>query len=240
MGQRNEARDGLGNRLEFFLLTHFNRLIWGPVQSIAPLRDFVNRLLINHAINEVTPRPYALSTKSPYTSWESLTDRTYSGRHLPPRDLDGLPPVKEVIKLFKRPEGGMQESSKSTILFSYFAQWFTDGFLRSDYRDPLKNTSNHDIDLSNLYGLRPEHAHILRSHVDGKLKSQVPRRRGLPALLLQERRLPTGSGRPRLREVADGDHHAPPGAANGARSPWMRTSLLWGATGSIRRPGSSR
>ncbi len=50
----------------------------------------------------------------------------------------------------------MIESEKSTVLFSYFAQWFTDGFLRGDYRDPLKNTSNHDIDLSNLYGLKSE------------------------------------------------------------------------------------
>ena len=67
----------------------------------------------------------------------------------------------------------MVESEKSTVLFSYFAQWFTDGFLRTDYKDPLKNTSNHDIDLSNLYGLRTENTNILRSRVDGKLKSQI-------------------------------------------------------------------
>ncbi len=239
MGQRSETRDGLGNRLEFFLLTHFKRLIWGPIQGIGPLRDSVNRLLINLAINKVKPRPYALSTKSPYTSWESLTDRTFSGRHLPPRNLDGLPPVEEVVKLFKRPEGEMQKSSKSTILFPYFAQWFTDGFLRTDYRDPLKNTSNHDIDLNNLYGLRPEHAHILRSHVDGKLKSQVLNGEEFPPFYFKD-----GNSR---KGVADPEFEKLPIVAimhcleqRMGASRWTRTSLRWGATGSIRRPGSSR
>ena len=78
-----------------------------------------------------------------------------------------------MVELFRRPAGGMVESEKSTVLFSYFAQWFTDGFLRTDYVEPLKNTSNHDIDLSNLYGLTAEYTKILRSRVDGKLKSQI-------------------------------------------------------------------
>ena len=64
-----------------------------------------------------------------------MTDRTYSGRHLPPARPRGgaLPPVEDVVELFRRPAGEMVESEKSTVLFSYFAQWFTDGFLRTDY-----------------------------------------------------------------------------------------------------------
>ena len=174
IGRRSEARDGFWNRLSFFVLTHGRWLFWKPIQAIGFLRFFFNRALINSAIRKTQARPYALSTKSPYTSWDSLTDRTYSGRHLPPAKPRGgdLPPVDEVVKLFRRPTSGMVESRKSTVLFSYFAQWFTDGFLRSDYRNSLKNTSNHEIDLSNLYGLRSEHTNILRSHVEGKFKSQ--------------------------------------------------------------------
>ena len=40
---------------------------------------------------------------------------------------------------------------RSTVLFAYFAQWFTDGFLRGDAhvaRDPRRNSSNHEIDLT--------------------------------------------------------------------------------------------
>ena len=61
------------------------------------------------------------------------------------------------------------------MLFSYFAQWFTDGFLRSDRAtppDPRKNQSNHEIDLTNLYGLNPNIARQLRTLEGGQLKSQ--------------------------------------------------------------------
>jgi prostaglandin-endoperoxide synthase 2 len=173
-GRRDTSRDGLSNEFEFFVLTHFHGF-WDLVQRIGSLRNFLNTLLINVAVLKIKARPDVLSTMAPYTSWDSLTDRTYSGRHLPPvKRKDGdLPPVEEVVKLFRRPTGLMKPSDKSTILFPYFAQWFTDGFLRTSYVDPLKNTSNHEIDLSNLYGLSKQFTEILRSHRDGKLRSQI-------------------------------------------------------------------
>jgi prostaglandin-endoperoxide synthase 2 len=183
------------------MLTHFKHLFWGPIQAIGPLRRFMNRLLTNVAIMKVKPRPYPLSTKFRYTAWESLNDRTYSARHLPPRDLPGLPPVDEVVKLFKRPAEGMRESSKSTTLFPEFAQWFTDGFLRTDWRDQLKNTSNHDIDLSNLYGLRFEHAHLLRSHVDGKLRSQTLNGEEYPAFYYKDGNSRNGLADPEFEKL---------------------------------------
>jgi prostaglandin-endoperoxide synthase 2 len=162
------------DQIVYYVLTHFAWL-WDIVQRVGFLRRWINRTLINSDILKLRPRPAALSTMAPYTSWASLTDRTYSGRHLPPVvHKDGeLPPIKDVLALFERPKTGMKPSDKSTVLFPYFAQWFTDGFLRTDYQFPLKNTSNHDIDLSNLYGLTRADTLILRSRVDGKLKSQM-------------------------------------------------------------------
>jgi len=58
-------------------------------------------------------------------------------------------------------------------LFPYWVQWFTDGFLRKDRDNPLKNTSNHHIDLSPVYGLTPKSTHLLRSFKGGRLKSQM-------------------------------------------------------------------
>src|SRR4051812_18463019 len=82
-GRRDTSRDGLGNRLQTFALTHFPRL-WRAVQAGGPLRRWVNTRLIDSAILRAETRPYPFSTMGPYTSWDSLTDRTYSGRHLPP------------------------------------------------------------------------------------------------------------------------------------------------------------
>ncbi len=164
---------GLYNVLEGIFLTKFS-WFWKPMQAIPFVRSFWNRKLINHAIYKIPTRPNPLSTRSDYTSWDSLTDRTFSSRHLPPYvSKTPLPPASEVAEqLFLRPADKMK-TGNSTVLFTYFAQWFTDGFLRTDYLNPLKNTSNHDIDLSNLYGLTPADTEVLREKKGGRLKSQI-------------------------------------------------------------------
>ncbi|MEO6351314.1 MAG: peroxidase family protein [Candidatus Limnocylindrales bacterium] len=167
---RNTSRDGWRNQIETFATTR-GAPLWNLVMAIAPVRDEVNKVLTNSAINKFPHRPEPLSTKGDYTSWSSLTDKRYSSRHLEPRVASDLPPIPDVVELFRREQ--FIESPKSTVLFSYFAQWFTDGFLRSDrHWDPLRNESNHDIDLTNLYGLTPEVTDQLRSKSGGRLKSQ--------------------------------------------------------------------
>ncbi|WP_406697680.1 peroxidase family protein [Singulisphaera sp. Ch08] len=170
--RRSKDRDGLINRIESYVLTHFGP-IWALIQAVPPLRRRTNRWLINRAIYKTKTRPYPFSTMSDFTSWDSLTDRSYSDRHLPSAELPGgpLPPIEEVQALFQR-RGETTLSPKSSLLFSYFAQWFTDGFLRTDRVDPLKNTSNHDVDLSPLYGLSRRITPLLRAKTGGRLKSQ--------------------------------------------------------------------
>ncbi|CAA9265527.1 MAG: Animal haem peroxidase [uncultured Chloroflexi bacterium] len=138
------------------------------------LRRPLNRLLINSAIYRIPTRPYAYSTMGSYTSWDSLTDRTFTGRHLPPvaRLPATLPPLDEAAKVFERPAGGARVSAKSTMLFAHFAQWFTDGFLRTDRTNALRNTSTHEIDLCQLYGLNAATTALLRSHAGGRMQCQ--------------------------------------------------------------------
>ena len=170
---RSEARDGLWNRLEFRALTS-GEPFWDFVQRVPPLRRQVNKLLIESAILKLPTRPNPLSTLAPYSSWASLTDRRFDSRHLPPASENGLPPVEDVAALFAR-QGDGELCPKSTVMFAYFAQWFTDGFLRSDRRperDPRRNDSNHEIDLGPLYGIRPEQTDQLREHAGGRLKRQ--------------------------------------------------------------------
>lgn len=173
---RSTAKDGLGNKLETYVTTHF-RPAWSVAQRVPPVRRRLNRALINSAVLKVPTRPNPLSTLAPYTSWRSLTDKTFASRHLPPLpdgDAD-LPPPERVADLFMR-SGDAPLCPKSTVLFQYFAQWFTDGFLRSDRSqppDPRKTESNHEIDLMQLYGLTPGITQLLRTGEAGLLKSQM-------------------------------------------------------------------
>jgi prostaglandin-endoperoxide synthase 2 len=160
----------------------------------------VNKWLINLVIYKVPTRPYAFSCLSRYTSWDSLTDRTYTGRHLPyaPDQDANRPTPEEAASLFAR-DGETVLCPKSTVLFAYFAQWFTDGFLRSDRRtpvDPRRNLSNHNIDLSQLYGINTDVTRLLRSHHGGRLQSQVINGEEYPPYLCEK-----GERKPEFKDL---------------------------------------
>jgi len=170
----------------------FTELLAKIGHGVAP--EFVSKTAINGFAKATTsrPRPYSLwsDAKSKdvgklcdYVSWPSLTDRTFSGRHLRaasdnyvrnlPVDSAYLSPSDygDVTGLFKR--DNQIDCPRSSLLFPFFAQWFTDSFLRVDPTDKRKNTSNHEIDLCQIYGLKEETTLMLRTMAgDGKLKSQ--------------------------------------------------------------------
>jgi len=156
--------------------------LWWIVSKVPPLRWHVNRLFIDIATNCTEPRPHPFSlwgplqsdTSADYVSWTGLVDRTFTGRHLPPAPktyVESLPPPEQIAKLFVRGPS-MVPCPKSSALFGFFAQWFTDSFLRTDPQDFRKNTSNHEIDLCQIYGLSAKDTSILRSRGGGELQSQ--------------------------------------------------------------------
>jgi prostaglandin-endoperoxide synthase 2 len=144
--------------------------VWRFVQRVPRLERIVNRGMINRGVNVVPPRPYRLSTKADFTSADTLSDKTFNCRQLEPTDTQRPrtnPDPGKVLELFRRE--GFIPCPKSTVLFAYVAQWFTDGFLRSDRsvegkdeRDITKNESTHEIDLAQLYGSTPEVTAMLR------------------------------------------------------------------------------
>ena len=170
------------NRLLAWLL----RIIW----HIPFISKLVNRFVTNHLATRTTPRPrpYSLWSHvdikkmpagvngpvSDYTSWPALTDKLFSGRHLKPvaTEFPASPTLKQAADLFMRPEGVAMKTDRSSLLFMFFAQWFTDSVLRVDGTDRRKNTSNHYIDLCQIYGLTEIECRALRSKNDGQLKSQ--------------------------------------------------------------------
>ena len=187
------TRYGVANRVETYVTTNLGGL-WKLVQRLPAVHRRVNRILIDRAIRKIPTRPNPLSTMAGYTSWASLTDRTYDSRHLPPAGgaHTSRPPAEEVAGLFSR-QGEMTPCEKSTVLFPYFAEWFVDGFLRSErasrdpatgeiirdpdtgepIRDAARNESNHEIDLIQIYGLHAGVTRQLRAGEGGLLQFQV-------------------------------------------------------------------
>jgi prostaglandin-endoperoxide synthase 2 len=156
------------------------------------LDDDVNRFVIDRAVNVCRNRPHPWTTKHDYISWSGLTDRTFNARLLPakpypPDEIRGSrrPPLADVAALFALPAGRDQRlCPKSTGLFPAFAQYLTDGFIRTQLNndpartDRRRTTSNHEIDMSPLYGRTPAQTRALRTMSEatgarGRLKSQT-------------------------------------------------------------------
>ncbi|SOD40738.1 peroxidase family protein [Nitrosovibrio sp. Nv4] len=160
-------------RIVFWIANRFPGIV-RIASRITLLRRFISNAFINWQAYSTNPRPRPFSMASSYTTWQSLTDRSFTGRHLPEVEGDqNLPGIEKIVDLWRRKENKEIPSVDTSILFSFFAQWFTDSFLRTDFRDRRKNTSNHEIDLCQIYGLREEITHYLRLQKDGKLKYQI-------------------------------------------------------------------
>jgi heme peroxidase len=159
-----------------------------PIAFFPPLARFLSRKVINELGYATTLRPRPLSLAGDYTSWLSLTDKTYSGRHLPPSTPEyqaGLPSEADVTALFRREKES--RSTDTSVAFVFFAQWFTDSFLRTDLHDFRKNESNHEIDMCQIYGRTIAQTNLLRSGIGGHLKSQLIDGEEYPAFLFQSR-----------------------------------------------------
>lgn len=152
------------------------------------LNDAVIDALVEKGLNR--PLPYSLWTPTPvgkkqlgdpadtpvdYISWTSLVDRRFTARHLPPADqayIDRLPKkLEDVVGLYRR--AAFTPSKTTSALLCFFAQWFTDSVLRTNIADRRMNTSNHEIDLCQIYGLDAETAAILRTHQGGRLRTSL-------------------------------------------------------------------
>ncbi|NIA70560.1 hypothetical protein HBA54_18345 [Pelagibius litoralis] len=161
------------------------------VVAVPPLHRRLNRKLINSYASATRIRPRPFSMAADYTTWRGLTDRRYSGRHLPEaRSYNaGLPPLDQVDALFKKTED--RRATDTSLLFPFFAQWFTDSFLRTKWKKPeaqdfAENESNHEIDLCQIYGVGEEQTRMLRSGEGGRLKSQTLNGEEFPVFLFEE------------------------------------------------------
>jgi heme peroxidase len=190
-------------------------LAGGAVDACGWADSALSKVMVNKLVQCTRNRPHPWSTASDYTSWKSLTDRTFQARHLPAAAPGIQPDPAKIDVLFARPDGTQTLSKKSTCLFPAFAQYLTDGFIRTDPNNRAKTTSNHEIDLCPLYGRNEAQTLILRKNDNsqgfrGRLKSQFILAEEYPIFLY----LPDGTVKP---EFSDLDHPlvsnpTPPGA----------------------------
>jgi prostaglandin-endoperoxide synthase 2 len=169
--------------------------VFGPVGDAidgwAWLSGEASELVVNGACSTTRNRPHPWSTFSDYVSWDGLTNRTWLARHLPPADLPVQPDPVRIQALFARPEGRQRLSTKSTCLFPAFAQYLTDGFIRTVPTDPRRTTTNHEIDLCPLYGRTRQQTLVLRLRDEtagrrGRLKSRMIGAEEFPPFLFRE------------------------------------------------------
>lgn len=158
-------------------------------------RAVVTELMVDKYSYALPVRPRRTSMAADYPTWNGLVDRRYSGRHIgrcPETDLPVEPPMDEHLELFVRKE--FKAAKDTSFLFAMFAQWFTDGFLRTKWEEEGKKTfrfneSNHEIDLCQIYGQGEEQTHLLRakdSRHRGRLKWQEIDGEVLPAPLFKK------------------------------------------------------
>lgn len=182
--------------LSVLIRSQFLRRLLAWASSIPWLGQQINRFATNLIASSTSPRPRPFSLWSPvavvkgepngpitdYTSWPSVTDRRFSARHLPPASRSAIAALPDdtpsgqrkwgpITSLFAR--GEVMQTDRSSVLFMFFAQWFTDSVLRIDPDDRRKNTSNHDVDLCQIYGLYEHETKCLRSGFGGRLRSQI-------------------------------------------------------------------
>lgn len=171
----NELLNGLSNWLGRFFRR--NPQLWQAILLIGWLKKWLNRKLIERCAGRGFPRPRPFSLRQPFTSWPALTDQTYTGRQLAEDPvIRDRPDTADLMPLFRR-EGNEIPSQDTSVLFAYFAQWFTDSFIRTRPETSpeawRRNSSNHEIDLCQIYGLTEEATTKLRSGKGGRLKSET-------------------------------------------------------------------
>ncbi|MEM8971832.1 MAG: peroxidase family protein [Pseudomonadota bacterium] len=203
-----------------YQLKRFGPGVWRYLEENHSFRNAISRYFIQQASTRAPERPLLFATDRAFTNWEGLRNATYSGRQLPAvQDVSSmkLPQSHDVVELFLRDKSNdnaepQTDCIRSSLLFAAFAQWFTDGFLRTAHglefdecgnvisnnnrpvRDPnryQRNESNHDIDLAQIYGINEKATNILRirgcgaTHPDrGCLAFQATRDGEFPPFIL--------------------------------------------------------
>ena len=239
------------------------RQLFAWIVKIPKLSRLINRIGTNSIASATKPRPRPYSLWWPadsdsacpatghangpitdYASWPSLTDRSFSARHLAPASeafISQLPPdapydpatrsTGAITALFARPRdsagSSLMTTDRSSVLFMFFAQWFTDSVLRIDHKDRRRNTSNHDVDLCQIYGLNERETQCLRSGKRGHLRSQYIDGREFPDYLGER----DGNGEWQVKSIyqCDVDREGNPIKGSGlyphGSSKWVRESL---------------
>lgn len=162
------------------------RPMWRMLNHVGITSDFYMILLLRMNAKRI-PRVPLMSAKADYPSLHTLYDesRTTYTRLLPRKKQEGLPPVEDVADLFRRKDNFQPETNRnSSLLFPYYAQWFSHQFFNTQAAAKDSATTNLPVgfNLSQLYG-SPNDETRLREFRGGRLKTSGPEGDELPPLI---------------------------------------------------------
>lgn len=157
------------------------------------LSKWASKYTTNLYAGVIQSRPITetLKQNSPL-AWSELTDKKIFARHLSPAQEYNAKLKNEekantanIAENFIRPAHFFREG-RSNLFFTFFAQWFTDGFFRSSLIDPKKTGANHHVELCQIYGLNKSTTDCLRLHSNGYLRYQGEKGNELPPALYKK------------------------------------------------------
>lgn len=150
----------------------FGNTVFHALISVPAIHRFVNRWATSRQTDS-GPLPGVFTAKQAgKTSLWEILHKEYFALIVPTPDAahkNTLPKLDDLKELFRRTEDF--EESRVSVLLPFFAQHLTDAVFQSENR--FETNAPHEIILNQIYGNTPQDTACLRSHEDGKLRTQV-------------------------------------------------------------------
>ncbi len=152
---------------------NIGELVFKAVTAIPGVHRVISNAVIYRYAKGTVPGRWTTEGNGTASLHETINPKYFS-LEVPkptPDYIKALPPIDELLPLFER-EGEAPEI-RASLLLPFFAQHLTDAVFQSDVKEPYKTNAPHEIILNQVYGNTAQDSQLLRSHQEGKLKTQT-------------------------------------------------------------------
>ncbi|XP_041368603.1 prostaglandin G/H synthase 2-like isoform X2 [Gigantopelta aegis] len=170
------------DQLHYLLINY--KWFWSFVNAVPFLSNAIMKK-VYLLRSDIVDSPPVYEAEHAYATFSIHTNASHFARTLPPVPLNcptpmgvkgkkELPDVEVLIKKFFTRKTFRPDPLGTSVLFSFFAQHFTHQFFKTDLKaGPGYTWAGNGVDVSHVYGKNTQVELALRSHNDGRLKSQM-------------------------------------------------------------------